>query len=261
MTGNINQFCVTSDEKCLGFLCPDFRNGYCEGIIKSIFDKQGNFIASVRPLTFEDDSYEGVLMRTLEELHNNGYLTKQEVVDNLKEKYGIEISEGTLKYYATERLVDRGFKRRLPGIKGTISLYKDNTPDRIYFIKYLQDVYRFTLQKLAEYSKLLLIENPEKLNHYKNYKIEVVKDENGKEFIRLGEGKLFNDFADFQEFSILRAMFEIGRMSYDRNKALPYDSTVSIAKDEDNQDNIVVKLGGGINKEVVFDINGVNINK
>ena len=253
----IKKPCICNNSRCLGFLCPDFKNGCCQGSIKSIFDTNGNFIASVRPLAFEDEDIEEVLMEAFEKLHSRGYLTNQEVVEVLKRKYGIKITKDKLRYYSTERFIEGGFRRRIPGRKGTVSFYKDNTPERIYFTRYLKNFYRFKLKKISEYSKILCMENDKKLDIYKKYKIGIIKGKDGREIIQLGEWELVNDLADFQEFSILRALFEVGKLNYKQKQPLPFDSTVVITKDKNGKDNIVVRLGENINKKVVFSSNGV----
>lgn len=250
--------CVHPYSKCIGYRCIYFRRGDCKGSIKSITDRDGNYLASVRPLAFEDNNVEEVLMEAFDEMESRGYLTNERVIEVLKRKYSINITKGLLKYYATERLIEKGFKRRIPGRKGTVSFYRSDTPEKIYFIRYVQTFFRFTLKQIAEYSKVLLMEDKEKLDTYKNYKIKFLKDKSGRQYIRF-DGEVFNELASFQEFSILRALFEVGNLNYKNKQVLPFDATVKITKDDKGKDIVSVYLGKDINKEVVFSSKSVTV--
>jgi DNA-binding transcriptional MerR regulator len=97
----------------------------------------------------------------------NEYITKEEVINQLKEKYKINISPRTLKYYGTVNLIEPGIRTYLKGIAGTVSYYKANTLLVITKIKELNECYGLTLKEIYK---------------YKNWKLgedEMFKDENG----------------------------------------------------------------------------------
>lgn len=245
------QPCVCNSGTCLSFLCTDYKNGVCKGIVRSIYNKEGKVISHERPLEFEEDSYKEILTDMVREFHESGYFSSDEIISIFKERYGFNITKGLLKYYATEGLINKGQKIRLPKVKGTYSIYKKDTPEIINFVRYAQLSYKNTLKKIINYFELLRIKNKEKLDFYKNNKkLEVLADE--KPTLRLYP--LFWEVAEFQHFAILKALFELGKLDYKNNTNLPHDARVFISGE-----NVTVDLESVFNKKVIFTSEGVKI--
>lgn len=97
--------------------------------------------------------------KNLDEIHKKGYLTKDEVLDSLDDRYFIDLTPRTLKYYGTIGLIDPGIKENVKGIVGSVSLYSQKTVEIIYLIKFLQIEGRLTLDRMSEYLKILNLDD------------------------------------------------------------------------------------------------------
>ena len=71
--------------------------------------------------------------RNLDEIHKEGYLTKDEVLDKLEDYYIIEITPRTLKYYGTLGIISSGIKENNPP---KIPQTKNPTIARLLFIAF-----------------------------------------------------------------------------------------------------------------------------
>ena len=144
--------------RCTGFLCAEWN--YCNGCFSSFTDDSGNILLTV-PLPIqqyddykeednisEDDNSTEIAKEVIKEMEKLDYIKKEEVFKILKNNYKIDITERTLKYYATEGLIEKSSIGRLPGVTGSVSFYKKNTPGLILLIKYLQNFYRLKLNEI-----------------------------------------------------------------------------------------------------------------
>ncbi|GAG59616.1 unnamed protein product, partial [marine sediment metagenome] len=109
----------------------------------AVANRDGNIIATLPPSSFEDEDVSNIIMKTYKEIHKGGYLTKDEVIDILKKKYGIVLSKRMLKYYGTQELIEPGIVTQIPGVRGSVSIYKENTPGIINFFDILKKHYNF----------------------------------------------------------------------------------------------------------------------
>jgi DNA-binding transcriptional MerR regulator len=159
-------YCTAINGRCAGFLCEDYRQGICKGILWAIANKDGSIIAQMPPLNDEDENILEFIMKTLEEIHKAGYLTKDEVINILESKFKIKLSKRMLKYYGTQEIIDPGIVTQLPGIRGSVSIYKERTPEIINFINILKKHHKFTLKEIVELSSILSFKNKEKVGQY-----------------------------------------------------------------------------------------------
>ena len=83
-----------------------------------------------------------------------GLITKQEVLDQLK-RYGVEISSRTLAYYIAEKLIEPPIRKGMPGITGSVSFFREQTPLIIPGIKELTEKYELTLKEVRKYKDLI----------------------------------------------------------------------------------------------------------
>lgn len=129
----------------------------------------------ILPILYEDEEANIMGKKILDQIHKNGYLTKDEVLDKLYDYYFINITPRTLKYYGTIGLITSGIKEYIEGTVGSVSLYPKNTPEIIYLIKWLQVETEMTLEKINEYFKILEIND----DYFKKF-VEIVKEHNQK---------------------------------------------------------------------------------
>lgn len=114
--------------------------------------------------------------RNLDEIHKEGYLTKNEVLFKLEDYYFIEITPRTLKYYGTLGIISSGIKENIKGMVGSVSLYPKNTPEIIYLIKWLQVETNMSLNRICEYFKIFNLED----EYFKKF-LKIAKEYNEKE--------------------------------------------------------------------------------
>ena len=103
-----------------------------------------------------------------------GLITKQEVLDQLK-RYGIKIKSRTLAYYIAEKLIKPPIRKGMPGITGSVSFFKEQTPLIITNIKSLIEKFELTLKEISKYKDLGYKFDESKIN--KLNKIEYAKFE------------------------------------------------------------------------------------
>lgn len=103
-----------------------------------------------------------------------GLITKQEVLDQLK-RYGIKIKSRTLAYYIAEKLIEPPIRKGMPGITGSVSFFREQTPLKITNIKSLIEKFELTLKEISKYKDLGF--NFDELKINKLNKIEYAKFE------------------------------------------------------------------------------------
>lgn len=248
-------YCTAITGRCAGFLCEDYRHGICKGILWAIANKDGSIIAQMPPLSDEDENIWDLIMKTIEEIHNSGYLAKDEVIDVLESKYGIKLSKRMLKYYGTQEIIEPGIVTQLPGFKGSVSLYKENTPEVINFVNILKKHHDFTLKKIIEMYDILSFKNNNKLEQYwQHYEAYRVRSKGEKRSESTYSEKYDLEIIDFERFSILRALFELGNFSSNVPLSIV---DVNIEKNENGQFEVIVKFSADPKKTVIFRKGGV----
>lgn len=199
-----------------------------------------------------------VKIKTIEDAHKEGLITKSEVLEALKINYDINITGSALKYYGTNDLIEPGFNKKFLGTSGTVSLYRKDTPEIIYFIKYLQVLYRYKLTDLIGLFKISKFKNIKKLQSFYTEKhISIIQDQKGKNILRLNDN--FKEYTDFQEFIILLALFYLGRIDYSNKTHLQQNIKVKIEKNPDYK--ILVRIPETDPVTVMFDADGAKILK
>ena len=125
--------------RCTGFRCSQYRSGECTRVFSTIKDHDGNVIYRVPPTVQLMDGIENteeVQMETYKFMEKVGYIPKKKVIEILATKYDQEIPNSTLKYYGSKKLIEPGIKASLPGVTGSVSFYKKDTPKIIASIRY-----------------------------------------------------------------------------------------------------------------------------
>jgi len=104
-------------------------------------------------------------------VEKKGFITKDKLRALAKEN-GIKVTDRLLNWYKNLKLIAPSNKRNLPGIKGTVSFYKDDTLKLLYVIQNLKETgYRLTLKDIRYYLDLL------KLDKKSTGEIEKIKRE------------------------------------------------------------------------------------
>lgn len=98
------------------------------------------------------------------ESKKNHYVTKQEILQILKDKYSQYFTLRSLQFYIDEQLIDSGTRGNLIGRSGTISYYSENTPGLVFAIQELEKC-QVTLKDIKAY-KDAIYEFNEDLNQY-----------------------------------------------------------------------------------------------
>jgi len=254
--------------KCIGFLCKLWNE--CNGVFSWIADSEGKIIFKVplpkqyyndykeRENIAEDDDSLEIRERVFNDMSQEGYIKKEEVLKNLKSNYNIELTERTLKYYATEGLIERSSMARLPGVTGSVSFYKNNTPEIIFLIKFLQDFYRLKLEEIKTNFSLLKIENIEELKKLRRLQNSLGNIEKKEKSVKYGKVNLEIYYIENPDVSKLyslqavawaRALLELGLL---KKKIIHSGKGMEIIKKSSKDYEVNVKFGEPINKIVVF---------
>lgn len=250
-------YCTAVNARCTVFLCEDYRHGSCSGILWSLADKDGNIIVQMPPLGDEDENISDFIMETLEEIHSSGYLVKDEVISILESKYKIKLSRRMLKYYGTQEIIEPGIVTQIPGLRGSVSLYKENVPEVINFVSILKKHHKFTLKEIIELSSILNFKNNEKLERYwQHYESHRPSSKGEKKSESTYSEKYDLEIIGFERFSILRALFELGKFGSD----IPLSIVgVNIERDKNGKFEIIVKFSADPKNTVIFRKGGVKV--
>lgn len=190
---------------------------------------------------------------------NEKKLKKQEVKDILQQKYGIDIKNSTLQLYADKKLIEPGKKDEYGRVRGSVSYYNKNTPDRIRLVKYCLDKKIFDLDTLSKNLSILSFKDLEKLNEY--YK-EIFQSD--KHSIITKDGKiritpLMSEFIDYTRIAVYAALAELGIVGEDSEKHFELENSLtSINKDSKGGLFTMVELNL-IKKKVIFKKSGIFI--
>lgn len=190
---------------------------------------------------------------------NEKKLKKQEVKEILEQKYGIDIKDRTLQFYADKKLIEPGEKDKDGGIRGSVSYYNNNTPERIRLIKYCLDKKIFDLDTLSRNISTLNFKDIKKLNEY--YK-EIFQSD--KHTILTKDGKiritpLMSEFIDYTRIAVYVALAELGIVGEDSEKHFELENSLtSIDKDSKGGLFTMVELNL-IKKRVIFNKTGTII--
>ncbi|MBM3708336.1 MAG: hypothetical protein FJW69_08395 [Actinobacteria bacterium] len=252
--------------KCKGFTCPEWN--YCNGCFSPIKDNNDNILCLVPlPIQYyddfkkknnisEDDNSSDIIKEVDQKMENNGYIKKEEVLMILKNDYQIRIKERTLKYYASQRIIEPSAVGRLPGVTGSVSYYKENTPELIFLIKFLQDFYRLKLEEIKANFFLLKIENIEELEKLRKLQNSLYDQEKKEKSIKYGNLEIFyienpdvSKLYSFQAVAWARALLELGLL---KKKIIHSGKGIEIIKKSSKDYEVNVKFGEPINKIVVF---------
>lgn len=147
---NRKNYCKLKKGACfLG--CEDYKNKECPGYYSTII--LSNEVKIRIPLynEFYNNYFEEIIM----EIKKNGYITKQEVFQILKEKYKIDFSKRTLQFYVDVGSIEPGIREGLPGITGSVSFYNEKTPGQIYVVQELIKKYKITLEEIKKYKDII----------------------------------------------------------------------------------------------------------
>jgi len=202
------------------------------------------------------DAVENYIIDTI---HKEGYLTKNDLIRELKNKYSISISNSTLKYYNLKKLITPGINCKVDHFRGSVSLYVKKTPRLIALIKYLKDKKKYKLVELERYFKTLYFHDVEKLKELYGaiHQGDLVKIQGRRTMF----GKLAGELMYFQEIAIYRSLLEIGEFKQPFSKvSLDPDITVDIKKDIESRYFIIVDLPR-YKRKVIYTEEGIKIDK
>jgi hypothetical protein len=246
-------YCTILTGKCSGFLCEDFRMNICPGVMWEVHDRDGSIIARQSPPKNYDFNIVEMTMQTIEEIHKSGYIKKDEVIQNLKDRFKIILSERMLKYYGTVGLIKPGIVTKILGIRGSVSIYLKKTPDLINLYDDLKKHYKLTFAKILEFSNILNFKDLDKLElyweHYESHR-PTLKGEIKRRYFK----QSLIDVSGFEIFTILRATIELENMPASLEEiTIP---VVNIIKNDKGEFEIRVKFFKDPKEEVVFTKDG-----
>jgi len=144
-------------------ICLKWKNGICNGYFSRI-------------ITHED--LKKILSKLREIVKEKGYITKDELREIAK-NYGIKLTDRLLNHYCELGLIEHSIKKKLPGVPGTVSFWKEVTPKILYVIQDLKsEGYKIKLKKIKYWLDLFnLSENDvEKIRKMQREDMEYNRD-------------------------------------------------------------------------------------
>lgn len=143
--------CFLEGKKGICSLCRYFNSGDCPGYFSTVADIDNKILFRI-PLFNE---YKENYFKELEsKAKESGLIIKQELLNQLK-KEGVKITSRTLTYYMDLGLIPKGIKKFIPGLIGSVSFLKENTPLIIAGIEEMKQKYGLTLKEIAKYRNLI----------------------------------------------------------------------------------------------------------
>lgn len=137
--------CKLNKEACF-IGCKYYKTGECEGSRGIIALPNGQNVNMPLYHEYKDNYYKDIIMK----IEKTGYMTMQEVMQTLKQKYNLEFTKANLHRYANLGLIKPGIQEAFPGISGSVSFYPNETPEMIYIVKFLNKE-RLSLEEISEH--------------------------------------------------------------------------------------------------------------
>ncbi len=157
------------------FICGEYKERRCHGSLKTVYDHTGKILYRFSlPIEYDyfDKEYltekkwgykhnsKELLEDFFKTMEEKEYIKKSEVFKLLESEYNLKLSERNLRFYVVKGIISPPIVERVPGLSGSVSLYKKSTPAIIFLVKWLQkSKARYSLEKIAELFKLLEFED------------------------------------------------------------------------------------------------------
>jgi len=123
--------------------CLEWKKGDCYGYFSRIIT---------------DEDLKIIIPKWREIVKKEGYVTKDELKEFAK-NYEIKLTDRLLNHYSNLGLIEKSIMKRLTGIKGTVSFWREDTPKLLYVIQNLKKLgYRLKLKEIKYYLDLLKID-------------------------------------------------------------------------------------------------------
>ena len=127
-------------EKGMCGTCPTWKKGYCYGFFSIIIT---------------DEDLKKIINKVGEIVKKKGYITKDELKEIAK-NYELKLTDRLLNHYCELGLIEHSIMKRLPGIPGTVSFWKEDTPKILYVIQNLKNKgYKIKLKEMKYWLDLL----------------------------------------------------------------------------------------------------------
>ena len=127
-------------EKGMCGTCPTWKKGYCYGFFSRIIT---------------DEDLKKIINKVGEIVKKKGYITKDELKEIAK-NYELKLTDRLLNHYCELGLIEHSIMKRLPGIPGTVSIWKEDTPKILYVIQNLKKKgYKIKLKEIKYWLDLL----------------------------------------------------------------------------------------------------------
>ena len=127
-------------EKGICGTCPVWKKGDCYGYFSRIIT---------------DDDLKIIIPKLGEIVKKESYITKDELREIAKD-YEIKLTDRLLNHYYKLGLIEHSIMKRLKGIPGTVSFWKEDTPKILYVIQNLKEKgYKIKLKEIKYWLDLL----------------------------------------------------------------------------------------------------------
>jgi hypothetical protein len=134
--------------------CRNWKIGICEGMFQRfIKDNEGNILCGY-DVRYLENPLE-IYIEVCKKMKELNYMTKDELTEKLN-IYGLEVTGRDLKYHVSLGLLEPPIREGIPGITGSVSYWKDNTPKILYTILNIKKLgIKLTFEDIKYYIKLL----------------------------------------------------------------------------------------------------------
>jgi len=184
------------------------------------------------------------------------YITKQELLKIIKDKYKVkDFEDRTLQYYIQRGVIEPGKIKREPGVSGSVSYYPKSTPEIIMMIRYLTSEKLNTLQEIQKNLDILNFKNIKKLNEFYD---EMYSGKTDRHKILFEDGiikitPLAWEFMSLHSVGCQRALAELGifgEASFDHIQ--DGNARITIDKNIDGEISIIFEFIKTLGKRVIF---------
>ena len=259
-------------------ICEKYRRRQCLGYSKTIYDHEGNILYQF-PLPIEYDYYdkdylieknlghkynsEDLLEDFFKTMEEKEYIKKSEVFKLLESEYNLKLSERNLRFYVVKGIISPPIVDRVPGLSGSVSLYKKSTPAIIFLVKWLQKSKgRYSLEKIVELFKLLEFEDETEILRLADPKdiearIDRLKLISMAYFKALAELDLFNKINMMTSKEVKEHSF--GKVRKGKDIVDGPGLLLDLLHSNVEKDYIFITLAKPIGKVIIFDRKGMTV--
>jgi len=177
-------------------------------------------------------------------MKKKGYIRKKELIEYTKNNYGIKVTNRMLNYYCKIGLLEPGIMERFDGVTGSVSYWKEETPQLLYVIKTLKsEGFKVKLKEMKYWLDLLNLneKDVEEIRKMQEEDSEFNRDIMFSLGIKLKKAKYWVDLFNLSENDV-EEIKKMQREDMEYNRDVLFSIGITPEQKKDLLNNVPLKL-------------------